>query len=162
MPLIVDGHNLIAKLPSLNLAEVEDERRLIELLQEYSRVKRKQVEVYFDRRAPGQPRAQRFGNLVCHFARPGYPADQAIRARLQRLGNEARNWEVVSSDSEVQASARAARARAISSEVFARHLLETLQADGKEGSHEKPTLESQELDDWLRLFGAKPIGEEND
>jgi hypothetical protein len=38
MPYIVDGHNLIPKVPGLNLQDMEDELQLVELLQEDSPV----------------------------------------------------------------------------------------------------------------------------
>lgn len=157
MPLIIDGHNLIAKLPKLDLAEADDERQLIELLQEYCRLKRKQAEVYFDRGAAGQPRARLFGNVACYFARQGNTADQAIRARLRRLSGAARNWDVVSSDREVQAAARAARARVISSEDFAEQLMNALQNTAGEQPTESQGFSQQEMNEWLRLFG---IGED--
>ncbi len=153
MPLIIDGHNLIAKLPHLDLAEVDDETRLIELLQEYCRVKRKQAEVYFDSGAPGQPRARILGNVTVHFARQGRTADQAICARLRRLAGEARNWDVVSSDHEVQAAARAARARVIPSETFAQRLLATLQPNEEDELHKPRQPDDQELKEWLKWFG---------
>ena len=53
MPFIVDGHNLIPKVPGLNLQDMEDELQLVELLQEFCRINRKQVEVYFDNAPPG-------------------------------------------------------------------------------------------------------------
>ncbi|MBP1702274.1 MAG: hypothetical protein H6Q38_1381, partial [Chloroflexi bacterium] len=41
MPYIVDGHNLIPKIPGLSLRAIDDEMQLIELLQEFCRVQRK-------------------------------------------------------------------------------------------------------------------------
>jgi uncharacterized protein len=106
MPYIIDGHNLIPKLPGLELSDIDDESRLIELLQEFCRRQRKRVEVYFDNAPPVERRAQSFGAVTARFVRQGTTADAAIRARLARLGRSARNWTVVSSDQEVQAAAR--------------------------------------------------------
>src|SRR5512137_1181649 len=98
MPYLVDGHNLIPKIPGLNLQALDDEEQLIQLLQEYCRRERKQVEVFFDNAPPGGVRARTFGLVTARFVRQGSTADQAIRERLVRLGRLARNWTVVSSD----------------------------------------------------------------
>src|SRR5512141_2224967 len=118
MPYIIDGHNLIPKIPGLALDAVDDEAQLIVLLQDYCRLARKEAEVFFDNAPAGQPRARNFGLVIARFVRQGTTADQAIRRRLGRLEREARNWTVVSSDLEVQAAARSARAHFISSEAF--------------------------------------------
>jgi hypothetical protein len=43
MPYLIDGHNLIPKIPGMNLGDVDDETQLIEMLQEFCRRRRKQV-----------------------------------------------------------------------------------------------------------------------
>ena len=58
MPLIIDGHNLIPKIPGLSLQAIDDETQLVELLGEYCRLSRRQVEVFFDNAPPGVPRAR--------------------------------------------------------------------------------------------------------
>lgn len=158
MPYIIDGHNLIPKIPGFSLSEVDDENRLIELLQEFCRRRRKTAEVYFDNAPPGQLRVRKFGNIVAHYVRTGRTADDAIRERLQRLDRAARNWSVVSSDHAVQVAAKATKAQAISSESFADQLLAI--DDGKPGSgdSEVPSLSPEEVDDWLEIFGG---GEHN-
>jgi len=159
MPIIIDGHNLIPKIPGLSLQAIDDEMQLIEMLQEYCRRSRKQAEVFFDNAPPGTPRARNFTNLTARFVREGQTADQAIRSKLKRLGGEARNWTVVSSDREVQSSARAVRASVIPSEIFARQLLQTLAQSNQERETLEKTLSEEEIDEWLELFGSD---EEND
>jgi len=160
MPYLVDGHNLIPKISGLELGELDDEIQLIELLQEFCRLRRKQVEVYFDNAPPGQPRARNYGMVLARFARHGQSADELIHARLQALGGAARNWTVVSSDHEVQAAARAARAQAISAEAFARLMGETLEGTPREPTRDGEAGQSaDDIDDWLALFGAKGEGE---
>jgi hypothetical protein len=155
MPYLIDGHNLIPKIPGLSLQEADDEMRLVDLLQDFCRRERKQVEVYFDNAPAGQMRARSYGQVVAHFVRAGVTADAAIRARLQRLGNAARNWTVVSSDRQVQAAARAARAAYISAEAFTALLLRTQRESPAEpGKPDAPTLSAGEVDEWLDLFGS--------
>jgi predicted RNA-binding protein with PIN domain len=161
MPTIIDGHNLIPKIPGLTLQAVDDEIQLIELLQEYCRLARKRVEVYFDNAPPGQSRAKNYGSVTAHFVRQGQTADQAIRNKLSRLGGRARNWTVVSSDGEVQSAARAARARVMSAEAFAERVMEVLtQEEEQEEIQDERSLNPEELEDWLKLFGADEDQEE--
>lgn len=154
MPVIIDGHNLIPKIPGLSLHSIDDEMQLVEMLQEYCRRSRKKLEVFFDNAPPGAPRAKTYPNLTVRFIREGQTADQAIRAKLIRLSREARNWTVVSSDHEVQSAARAARATAMPSEIFARELLQTLAQSFTGGETPEETLSEEEIDDWLELFGG--------
>jgi uncharacterized protein len=156
MAYLVDGHNLIPKIPGLSLAALDDEQQLIELLQEFCRRQRKKVEVYFDNAPPGQAGSQRFGLVVARFVRQGTTADLAIRHRLQRLAREAPNWTVVSSDAAVQSAARQARAKVLTSEAFAQDLVLALKnAGGGESKREDMGVPEDELDEWLDLFKGK-------
>jgi predicted RNA-binding protein with PIN domain len=155
MPYIIDGHNLIPKIPGLSLDAMDDEMQLVQLLQEFCQRTRKEVEVYFDNAPAGQMRARTFGLVLARFVRQGVSADDAIRARLTKLGNVARNWTVVSSDHAVQTAARAARARVLSSEEFSRLLINSLSEKGSDaGSRTDQAMGKDELTDWLHLFGS--------
>ncbi len=150
MRYLIDGHNLIPKL-GLSLRDVDDEAQLTNILQAYCRQTRSQAEVYFDNAPPGFSGSRRYPPLTVHYVRAGRTADEAIYARLRRLGNEARNWAVVSSDRQVQANARAARAQVLSSEAFAARIR---QQAAPNPEAEKPDPAAQNLDEWLALFGA--------
>ena len=153
MPYIIDGHNLIPKIPGLSLHEPDDEMRLVELLQRYCARHNVRVEVYFDRAAPGEAGKRRFGAVTAVFVRAGRTADQAIAVRVRQLGKQARNWVVVSSDREVQQAARWAGARVTDASAFAAELRAP---SGAAAGEEKPaTLSDDELDEWLRLFGGE-------
>lgn len=155
MPYLIDGHNLIPKIPRLSLQAVDDELQLVELLQEYCRRRRKQVEVYFDSTSSAQTQVRRLGTVVAHFVRQGRTADEAIRARLARLGRNARNYTVISSDQAVQAAARAARARYLSAEAFADDLATASHHATREtGKNAADTLSAAEVQEWLDVFGA--------
>jgi hypothetical protein len=154
MPYIIDGHNLIPKIPGLSLKALDDENQLIDLLQEFCRRSRKQVEVYFDNAPPDGVRARNYGLLTARFVRAGTTADSAIHKRLIKLGRTARNWSVVSSDQGVQTSVRAAQAQIVPSETFALLLQQTLDDTLQDaGEDNEIALSSSELDDWMRLFG---------
>jgi len=155
MAYIIDGHNLIPKVRGLSLQAMDDEMQLVELLQEFCRQNRKQVEVYFDKASPGGVRARNFGLVIARFVHEGTTADDAIRAKLQRLGRSARNWTVVSSDRSVQASARAVRAQVMPSESFAGLLTQSLDETlDDQGEDPQAAVGDEELDEWLQLFGS--------
>ena len=154
MPYIIDGHNLIPKVPGLNLEDLDDEQQLVNLLQDFCRVKQKKVEVFFDNAPAGSSGARTFGCVVARFIRQGRTADQAILEKLRRLEGEARNWTVVSSDREVRNSARSVRAKSMRVEEFAQELT-ALAADRSQQIQElDKELSTQEVDEWLELFGA--------
>ena len=154
MPYLIDGHNLIPKL-GLDLSSYDDEIALIERLNEFSRISRRgRLEIYFDNARPGGPDKHKIGLVSVNFVRKPMIADEAIRLRLKQLKNDAKNWNVVSSDHRVQAEARSVGARIISSDEFARTVIETLRAGPPgPGEAERKTMSARELDEWLTLFG---------
>ena len=152
MPYLVDGHNLIPKL-GLRLDSVDDEMELIAVLQEFCRLERRQVEVFFDGAPAPQAGTRKLGSVTAHFVRLGATADDAIRKRLKKLGKAAKNWTVVSSDRQVQAEARAVHAEVVSSDGFAQRLKQARNAAPK--SDEGRALSPNEIDEWLKLFKRK-------
>ncbi|MBK8618764.1 MAG: NYN domain-containing protein [Anaerolineales bacterium] len=153
MPYLIDGHNLIPKV-GLRLDSPDDEMELVAILQEFARVKRQQVEVYFDGAPIGQAGSRSLGTVRAHFVKLGQTADSAIRARLNRMEKDARNWIVVSSDREVQSSARVVHAQYISAEEFVKFLREARNSAPKANTDDKK-LSSAEVDEWLKLFRDK-------
>jgi predicted RNA-binding protein with PIN domain len=156
MAYLIDGHNLIPKLPGLSLKDPDDEMQLVKRLQEYSRRAHKKVEVYFDNAPPGLARKHNFGLVTAYFVPQGRTADSAIRARLASLGSRATHWTVVSSDRGVQVDVRAARARVMTAEAFACKLL--LTAEGTVEEESKPvdvSLTEEEVQNWLQVFRGR-------
>jgi len=156
MPILIDGHNLIPKIPGLRLSDFDDEMRLVEMLQDYSRLRRRNlIECYFDKASMGDwPHKRRFGQVRVQFARHGSSADAGIENRLARLGRGARNWLVVSSDQRVRQAARSVGARSQTSDEFAGELLAVLETgEGPSGiSEDAPPVSAQEVDYWLSKF----------
>ena len=151
--LIIDGHNLIPKIHGLSLSNLDDEQQLIEMLQEFCRIQRKQAEVFFDKAAPGGTQARNYGNLIARFIRQDSTADQAIRRKLAILGRSARNWTVVSSDLAVQSEARSAQAHVMPSEECASLLLLTFDESKRDpGGEVDKDMSQDELDEWMSLF----------
>jgi predicted RNA-binding protein with PIN domain len=159
MPYIIDGHNLIPKIPGISLQTMDDEKQLIHILQIFCRQKRKKVEVYFDNAPVGGQKTRRFGQVTAHFIRQGSTADAAIRTHLRKLGRSAHNWTVVTSDREIIVSAREAHARVISSEDFAKLITKNnIPNSISPETDENLSLNADAVDEWLQLFGNEEIG----
>jgi predicted RNA-binding protein with PIN domain len=150
MPYLIDGHNLIPKM-GLRLDSLDDEMELVRLLQEYCRLTRKAVEIYFDNAVPGQPATRKFGVVTAHFSQRPLIADEAIRLRLKKLGREARNWTVITSDNRVQAEARSSGAAVVSSDAYAGMVKEQLRNVSRT-SDKEIKLSNKEVDEWLDIF----------
>jgi len=148
MPYLIDGHNLIPFMHGISLDQLDDEIRLIDLLEEYFRRIRKKAIIFFDRGHPGADAQIRRSFVTARFTRPPLIADQAIRNQLNQSGGAARNYTVVSSDQEVASFAQRKGARVISSREFAL----TVQQSSKSRGAGKSASED-DLDYWLKKFG---------
>jgi predicted RNA-binding protein with PIN domain len=150
MPYLIDGHNLIPKL-GLRLDSLDDEMELVVRLQEFCRVRRVQVDVYFDGAPPGQVSTRKAGMVTAHFVRKSSSADAAIENRLLKMKKSARNWIVVSSDRRVRGAAGNAQAGTMSAEEFTREMRKAQAA-----RMSKPKGETEpsagEVEEWLRTF----------
>ncbi len=155
MPYIVDGHNLIPKIPGINLQMIDDENQLIQVLQDFCRRQQKNVEVFFDGAPAGSESKKKLGRLTVHYVRQGRSADDAIHDRLRKLRGEARNWTVVSSDHAVKNSARQEGAQVLASEDFARQLLQGQDTGNSSSDHAELPIRPEEINEWLEIFEKK-------
>ncbi len=158
MNYIIDGHNLISKIPGLDLSMLDDEQRLIEHLIRFGQHSRGKIEVYFDGAPLGQGVRHNYGRVQAHFVSVSQTADDAIHARLVRLGRATQNWVVVTSDRSVQAAAREAHAGVMNAEDFASHIQTSLRQASLQASHagtepapDQPLSEA-EVEEWLAIF----------
>jgi len=151
MPYLIDGHNLIPKV-GLRLESVDDELELVAILQEFCRLERRQVEVYFDGAPASHAGTRKLGNVTAHFVAHTTTADNAIRKRLKNMGKAAKNWIVVSSDRQVQADARASRAEILPSDEFAKTIKQVM--NSPRGTKSERAVSKEEIDDWMKLFGG--------
>ena len=153
MLYLIDGHNLIPKL-GLHLDSMDDEDELISRLQEYCRLRRARLEVYFDGAPAGHAAVRNAGAVTAHYVRKGSSADAAIEVRLGQMGKIAKNWTVVSSDGRVQHAAHAVHAGVLTSEEFAREISKA-QAAGSSLLKGEATLAPEEVEEWLKEFDRK-------
>jgi predicted RNA-binding protein with PIN domain len=149
MPFLIDGHNLIGRMPSLSLADPDDEQKLIELLRAYLLRSGKTGTVVFDHGLPGG--AARWSNAVLEvrFAPLPKTADDVIRDRLIKERNPAA-LIVVTADRELALAAQQAGARVRRPADFARDLV----ARPKPTSKKEAGLTAAEAEAWEREFRA--------
>jgi len=150
--IIVDGHNLIPKIRGLDLSMLDDEQRLIRILQEYSRLSRKKIEVYFDGAPPQQSGTRKFGTIVAHFITNQSTADAAIIQRIRNMGKKAGQVKVVSSDAHIQDQVRKSHALPIPSDEFARDIEQIFHSRPTGTKPDASKMSDDEIEKWLDLF----------
>lgn len=161
---IIDGHNLIPKIRGLSLEALDDEAQLLALLQEFYRVRRKPVEVFFDGAPPGKAGMRTVGMIRAHFVARDREADEAIEVFLRGLGARARNATVVTSDRKVQAYAHERHAQVMPSEDFATLLAESTeqaraaaaQVAAQNAAMDAARKSAGALQEYYDLFGLDP------
>jgi predicted RNA-binding protein with PIN domain len=154
MAFLIDGHNLIAQTPGLDLADHDDEAQLVMLLRRYTTMRRgRQAVVVFDRGVYGHPERLDGYGISCIFARSPQDADEQLIRRLRAL-KRPRDWTLVSSDRRVARAAEERGVKVIGSREFAGQLLATNApkppAPGEKGD---VRLSEAEVEEWLRIFG---------
>jgi uncharacterized protein len=157
---LVDGHNLIGKLPDLSLSDPDDEQKLIERLHIYAQRTRRPIAVVFD---PGSgyapPRRSPYADVKVSYARAGRSADQLIVNRV-RKARAPREITVVTSDRALAGRVAAEGAGVMSSEEFVRLMQPaelTREAEEMEAeARAHVQVSADEVAEWLRIFGKKP------
>ena len=149
MPFLIDGHNVIAALPDIDLIEDHDEAKLVLKLRAWTARMRRKATVVFDGGLPGgQSRSLSSPDVEVIFAaRRRTNADRIIRARIRALP-DAPNWTVISSDREILDQADAAGARTISAQDFAY----ALNHPPKEEKEKPQSVSPTEVERWLEVF----------
>jgi len=154
MPYLIDGHNLIPRIPGLNLGDLDVEAKLIRMLQEFARLAQTNLEVYFDKAAAGHSGTRQEGRVKVVFVTSRIIADEQIIKRIRSLGNTVKNWIVVTSDRRIQVEAKAVRAGVMGSDEFARKMLAALELQNN-SEVEPPPMSQAELEEWERFFQKK-------
>lgn len=150
---VIDGHNLIPKIQGLSLSDIDDENQLIQLLITYCQRTRSKVTIFFDGAEYNQHGWKRSGAVTAHFVTKRSSADAAIHAFLVAHRREISNYQVVSSDRQVQTDARAFHARVISAETFSEQLLRVIaHRDSKGSGQVEEAISEEEILEWETLF----------
>ncbi len=154
MPFIIDGHNLIAALPDLDLSDPDDERKLVEMLQGFCSRSNRRATVYFDRGVPGGEPTINSGRVKVRFIRLPRTADDAIRDHLLKLDKEAPNWTIVSSDREVISAAGRAGAVVLHSDAFGQ-MISTSTNTSVQSEKPMGAMSDEDLAEWEKLFNDR-------
>jgi predicted RNA-binding protein with PIN domain len=152
VPVLIDGHNLIGRLPALSLQDPDDEEKLVRLLTSYRARTGKAVTVVFD---PGEAfhlaQTRRLGGIEVVFAPHGSSADAVIARRVGSSRNPP-DWLVVTSDQRLAETVKRQGARVQSAEGFGSALDRPVEAPP--AWRETPPS-SEEVEAWLALFESK-------
>lgn len=156
MPILVDGHNLIGQIPTIDMADPDDEAQLVMLLRRYAARRRgRRIVVVFDGGVYGHPDNLNGYMVEAHFARSPGDADGELVRRIRQVKRRD-DWVVVTSDRAVAGEARARGLEVISSETFARRLaaLDMPRASLRDKRNDRP-LSKAEIEEWMRVFGLE-------
>ena len=149
MPVLIDGHNLIGRMPALSLQDPDDEEKLVRLLVSYRARTGKSLTVVFD---PGGgaslAQTRRVGGIEVVFAASGSSADHIIARRVRRSRNPV-DWLVITSDHQLARDVADYGARVQSASDFASQLKRPSE-DAPEQKNVPPTPD--EVEAWLALF----------
>jgi predicted RNA-binding protein with PIN domain len=151
MPYLIDGHNLIGRMPGISLDDPDDEAQLLARLRTFCTREKTTATVYFDGAVIATMKEPARAGVTPRFVAPPQTADMAIRRHLERLGRQAPNWTVVTSDAAVAEAARRSRARVESSGAFARRLTNSASLPPSQDKPQEPPT-PEEIARWEAAF----------
>lgn len=157
MHYLIDGHNLIARMPDISLTDPDDEVKLILRLRRWTAVSQKrQVTLFFDGGIPGGKNVKLSTPQVrVIFASTGQTADALIMSRLYKVKNPS-EYLLVTSDQQIIATATARKIKHLTADKFAQRLAPP-QPDTPPVTDNAPVLSDTEVAEWLAAFG--PVDE---
>jgi uncharacterized protein len=157
MHYLIDGHNLISKLPDIQLDDPDDEAKLVLRLRSWVAAgPKRRITLFFDGGlVGGKSKELSAGGVIVIFAPADRTADALIISRIQKVRNPAEHT-LVSSDQEVVAGATRRRMPTISAEAFALQISRDTRQAPVEVS-EEPALSESEVAEWLALFGPEQV-----
>ena len=169
MIYLIDGHNLIGKMPDISLSDPDDEEQLaLRLRQWAAENKSRQVIVIFDRGIISGL-AKRLSNqqVKAFFAPTRTTADDLLIKRVNEVRNP-QQYRLITSDRKIIDAARVRGMRFWRSERFA-EMLGPAEPDAdvparrpappppaKPTQKEDPHLSREDVAEWLELFGPVP------
>ncbi len=163
MAILIDGLNLIYKIPDLEGLMYEDrvtdaEKGLLEILKEYNTIKKEKIIVFFDgKKQPSDKTVSEKKGAIDIYYSHDYSADHMIKEYIKKNINP-RMLTVITSDNGIISDARRFRAKTLSSEKFADVLKMTFTGvkTGKgEEKNPNPVLSEDEIFYWENMFRKK-------
>lgn len=162
MPFLIDGHNLIAHLPDIELDDPDDEAKLVIKLRGFAARTRKKCIVIFDEGLPGGTSSLTTHSVLVVFASSKRTnADRIIMERISDI-RDAPNWTVVSSDNEVLDAATIAGMRPMRCISFAEMLTRPRDPKPHPGINENVMVSAKEVEEWMQVFGISDKDELGD
>ena len=162
MIYLIDGHNLIAKMPDIDLDDPNDEVKLVLRLRSWASAQRsRRVVVVFDQGLPGGKQKQLSNaDITAVFASAGKTADSLIINRIHNVKNP-REYTVISSDQMILDAANQHRIATMRSEAFVQEMgvdkrLPTAASEPEAGAEAEPEISDKDVAQWLELFGPEP------
>ena len=153
---MIDGHNLIAQMPGMTLADPDDEVQLVLRLRRFAARKKQKITVVFDHGIPGgwsRDLSTRPVKVV--FAGSHSNADRVILERI-REAKTPTDIKLVSSDGEIRRAAQARRVEVIPSQEFVLMLFkpppEAREVKPQSDKREDVWLSKDQVKEWMRLF----------
>lgn len=159
MAYIIDGNNVMGQTPGWHRDRAKSRRRLLEQLADFARVKKARVTVVFDGEPDRTaPEGSAFRGVKVLYADRGSDADTRIERLIESCPNN-RGITVVTSDRRLALSVRLSGAKVIRSGEFRKQIEHALAARSSADDDEQ--LEVDDVNAWLRYFGATPNDEDN-
>lgn len=158
MAYLIDGNNVMGQTPGWHRDRAGSKRRLLDLLVEFARIRKKRVTVVFDGAPdPALPDGCSYRGVKVLYAERGSDADSRIE-RLVESSRDRRGMTVVTSDRRLALDVRSLGAAVIRSGEFRKLLDQTLEAGPLAEDEVQP--EAGNVNEWLRYFGALPTDED--
>ena len=153
MRYLIDGHNLIARLPDVDLADPDDEAKLVFKLRGFAARTGCKVTVVFDGGLPGGvSKSLSTSRVTAKFAAADHmSADQVLVKMIRKVKNPG-GYCLVSSDREIIDAARSLGMDCLTTSEFVRLLTPTSKGAESVEKDDNPQLSAEELAEWLAIF----------
>lgn len=163
MHYLIDGHNLIGRMPDIGLDDPDDEIELVLRLRSWSaRSRKRRVTVIFDRGLPGGlDRGLSSGKVQVVFASTARSADSLLIRRIKSVKNP-REYTLITSDNHILRAAETRRMPILKADEFVPRLAQAKAknttasgTDDDSSAAEDRQLSDAEVEMWLDLFDGQ-------
>ena len=165
MHYLIDGHNLIGRIPDIGLDDPDDEVELVLRLRSWSaRSRGRRVTVIFDHGLPGgTDKGLSTSKVQVVFASSGQSADSLLIKRIMSVKNP-RQMTLVTSDNQILRVAGERRMPVLKAEEFALKIKPHVRLENGPESEKNlgenelevdPKLSDEEMQMWLNLFDER-------
>lgn len=155
MRFLIDGHNLIAHLPDIELSDPHDEAKLVYKLRAFAARTGHKATVVFDGGLPGGiSTSLSTSNITVKFASyEQMNADQILMNTLRSIKN-VQAYTLVSSDQEIIGTARGLGITTQSAAAFGATIHKAAPSLPANDKDIYIRLSSAEIDEWLAIFSS--------